>query len=615
LLKDVVALHRSWDEISGLFLEFKLVPGTVCLRLQPNAGTGQESTIILFTDKKHYPESVPSIGQTRKANKPQSFDGQMRWIKSLITKCQKEHPACVSRSSSHVLPTRVVDVGSDEKPPFLYTTKGELAPYVALSHCWGPEGMRKRQLMTKRSSLEEHSRLIPPKNMPKTFRDAVAVTRALGIRYIWIDSLCILQDDHLDWEIESARMATVYRNAAVTLAAEWATSSDDGCFPPDGSPRGGDRVKSLSFRDPLTNSTHDILARCVAGAEPAPALDGVWCFADEATGALSRRAWALQERVLSPRAVFFTRAGELVWECATLSRCGCAGVTRWRTTAVGGAGGAGAGGGTGGGSSGGDRRRGFRARLALRAGVGAAGKLNWHHIVEDFTARDITHAGDRLPALSGLAAAFARPGASYLAGVWSDMVLTSMQWRSTPAGKSARHATYYAPSFSWASVTGRVEFPEALGSFRTVFHVPTCKAVETTPAGSNKFGPASAGWITWVGMVADVAVRKGASDKEPAFSVVPRDDAHIKDVSGVVFPDVLPATEITDQSTGLRLLFMGVFMGVRIGIDQHLPIAVLLKPSGSRQKGYYMRVGLVECTSWISGWDMVAQDYERVTII
>jgi Heterokaryon incompatibility protein (HET) len=167
------------------------VPGAVCLRLQHNSGTYQESTIILFTDKKDHPESVLSIGQARKAHKTRNFDNQIRWIKSRISNCQKEHPACFSRNPSHVLPTRVVYVGSSEREPFLYTTKGESAPYVALSHCWGPEERRKRQLMTKRSSIKHYSRLIALKEMPKTFKDAVAVTRALGIRYIWIDSLCL----------------------------------------------------------------------------------------------------------------------------------------------------------------------------------------------------------------------------------------------------------------------------------------------------------------------------------------------------------------------------------------------------------------------------------------
>jgi hypothetical protein len=72
-------------------------------------------------------------------------------------------------------------------------------------------------------------------------------------------------------------MATVYRNATVTLAAEWASSSDEGCFPPDGGdgPRGGPKIKSLAFHDPATGSTHRVFARAMAAPDPAPTLDSV----------------------------------------------------------------------------------------------------------------------------------------------------------------------------------------------------------------------------------------------------------------------------------------------------------------------------------------------------
>jgi hypothetical protein len=255
-----------------------------------------------------------------------------------------------------------------------------------------------------------------------------------------------------------------------------------------------------------------------------------------------------------------------------------------------------------------------------RAQAPADGGSWWHHVVEDFTSRSITLPSDRLPALSGLAAAFGRRGGGrYLAGIWCDMLFTSLQWRVVRGGESARHETYYAPSFSWASVTGRVEFQAPLGSFRSVFHVPTLMEAKTVPVGSNKFGPVASASILVRTLVADVTLveeeppaEEDGSSRQAAFGVVPRDNgAQIKGVAGVVHPDVLPAVEIAGQSSKFRLLFVGV----RTGVDRHEPLALLVKPAGGgHRKNCFVRVGLVECSTWLFGWELFART-ELVTIV
>src|SRR5438034_1924444 len=66
--------------------------------------------------------------------------------------------------------------------------------------------------------------------LPKTFQDAVLLTRALGVRYLWIDSLCIIQDDEKDWKRENPKMGEVYQYATITIAAAHARDSSEGCF-------------------------------------------------------------------------------------------------------------------------------------------------------------------------------------------------------------------------------------------------------------------------------------------------------------------------------------------------------------------------------------------------
>src|SRR6202012_6120807 len=108
-------------------------------------------------------------------------------------------------------PTRVIDVGDEHHSPHVYLPKhGETGTYLTLSHRWGSPHSQHRKLITKTTNIEQYRRGIELDSFPFTFRHALEITRALGIRYIWIDSLCILQDDKQDWERESARMGDIY---------------------------------------------------------------------------------------------------------------------------------------------------------------------------------------------------------------------------------------------------------------------------------------------------------------------------------------------------------------------------------------------------------------------
>lgn len=92
-----------------------------------------------------------------------------------------------------------------------------IEPYIALSHCWGPPD--KRPIDTTRSNIRRHLNNIPFEDLSVTFQDAVMTCFALKIRYLWIDSLCIVQDDVEDWKCESSRMSSIYGNYIVTFAA------------------------------------------------------------------------------------------------------------------------------------------------------------------------------------------------------------------------------------------------------------------------------------------------------------------------------------------------------------------------------------------------------------
>jgi len=137
---------------------------------------------------------------------------------------------------SSFMPTRTINVGDADREPFLevHTRTRDLTivdrsdDWATLSHRWGGSS----PLTTTTHTLNEHYRAIPLTSMPKTFRDAVIITRQLQIRRLWIDSLCIIQDSKEDWERESARMAEVYRHGLINIAATTSRHADDGILKP-----------------------------------------------------------------------------------------------------------------------------------------------------------------------------------------------------------------------------------------------------------------------------------------------------------------------------------------------------------------------------------------------
>ena len=101
-----------------------------------------------------------------------------------------------------------------------------MAAYATLSHRWGSSV----PITTTTSTFEDRKKGITFSDLPKTFQDAVTITRNMGLKYLWIDSLCILQDSNLDWHSEAEKMGTYYWNAEFNIAAEDASDCTKGCF-------------------------------------------------------------------------------------------------------------------------------------------------------------------------------------------------------------------------------------------------------------------------------------------------------------------------------------------------------------------------------------------------
>ncbi|KAI1262721.1 HET-domain-containing protein [Xylariaceae sp. FL1019] len=384
----------------------------------------------------------------------------------------------VRRQQRWPLPTRVVDVGRKDNVIKLVDGAGQLQPYLCLSHCWGTMPL----ITTTKATLDQRRREIKFGDLPRTFQDAIEMTRRLGLDYIWMDSLCILQDDISDWERESAQMGNTYNRAYLTLAATKSRNGSEGLLA-----RTPDFV--VSGKTPMGEDYY-LVFRPSIDHDPHYKLDD-----RAAQYPLVTRAWALQERLLSLRMLHFG-PHELWFQCATTHCCQCGLMGK-----------------AGSGMSmdeiyatclepisttGGKQ---IRARVTHMR----SGKF-WRLLVANYTSLNLTFTNDRLPALGGLARRFAAiRGTRYLAGILEDTLIDDLLWYAHGRLKP-RLAGCGAPSWSWASVDAKVSYsrsvltmalPVEYAANRTAYScVNKCVCL---PAGLDEYGRIESGHLELTG--------------------------------------------------------------------------------------------------------------------
>lgn len=154
------------------------------------------------------------------------LEHSLPYVQTWVSACELNHPKC--GASYSYTPPRLLDVDSSD-PAFvklLMLSSAKTNRYACLSHCWGST---RSKYMVYKTNLSTNMVGIPVSELPKTFSDAIDISRALGIQYLWIDSLCIIQDSQADWADHVEIMVSIYENSYITLAAG-ASSDDDGGF-------------------------------------------------------------------------------------------------------------------------------------------------------------------------------------------------------------------------------------------------------------------------------------------------------------------------------------------------------------------------------------------------
>lgn len=396
---------------------------------------------------------------------PGCIDIAHGWLRD----CLENHPLCIASAASlPALPTRVIDVGNEEQDPRLVLSGHAVGKYVALSYRWGYKHSHSVMLTTK--TLTKFQQGIPLSSLPKTLQDAVYVVRGLGISYLWIDALCIIQDSTEDWIVESGQMNTIYSNATLGLFATNAESAADGFL--------GKReiynqysiscaqLQPHNATDDNHTNNADLDNMVLRFDHPQHGIDNnYYCslWAD--------RGWTLQERLSPLRCLSYTEL-QMSWDCLTckigenglrdyhdFSRqedineyiggpYGSAGVThlasRWNTI----------------------------TRLQDISLAHLTTLKLWYFILENFQRRFLSKESDRLPAIAAIAKVLDSRKAQtgrYLAGIWEGDLHNGLCWEVYP---DLKHVPTYSfpnheeqaiavPSWSWAS---------ALNSYSPRYH-------------------------------------------------------------------------------------------------------------------------------------------------
>lgn len=412
------------------------------------------------------------------------FETIISWVKN----CSRHHKLCNATSSERsFLPTRLVDVTPDERDEEirLVHTKAisKSTKYAALSHSWGLKEQRIKPIpKTTTKTLKTRLRGISFDELTKTFQDAVTAVRRLGLQYIWIDALCILQDDDDDFAEQASQMAKIYGQAHLVISALRAATGDVGIFHRRYKPK---TITHSSRRGPsLTAYVRPVLSHddFITG-EPRHFQ----------SSPLFARAWCFQERLLARRVVHFSEH-EIVWECNEELECECRAILPDALA-----------------ETNGNFKR--RQAVILRNKKQEALLSAWYDVIRAYTARTLTVETDRLPALSGFAQLVNSPNlGKYHAGLWEGQMPAALLWRplralpEAPDGRVERPSEYRAPTWAWPAVVAVIE--GHMGYMKDSDIVARVVKIRCTPSTSDPFGQVKSGYIVLDAPVVDVRLAR-----------------------------------------------------------------------------------------------------------
>jgi hypothetical protein len=417
--------------------------GPVYARLQTLSETSSQTVYVILgvpTKDKSEGVSIPlaSDADSSIALPEKRLDLVVPQIRSWLQQCRETHQSqCGNLAWSRENPRRLIEIVSEIEVKLIDSATLPLFDYAALSYCWGDGGTAAN---TTWASLERRKQGFVVQDLPPTIRDSLTLINRLGLKYLWVDQICIVQpvrdgqnpSDGENWDLEGQRMHIVYGNAVFTLSASSSESSIDGLF----RPRKAWTYPVVPFY-----------------------LDGNWLVNSDfiledvrADAPLSKRAWVLQEERLSPRMLYFC-GQRTYWSCSHHQQAETQSSTKAardliktppleidKIT----------------------KKGGVQQFLTLRhSGDKQALHEAWHDLVQDYCLRNMTLYSDRFRAISGLAVQYLSVfvtkdnkiwSQEYFAGLWRASFAKDLTWSVEAATDSHKALGDFAPSWSWASL-------------------------------------------------------------------------------------------------------------------------------------------------------------------
>lgn len=474
-------------------------------------------------------------------------------ITRMMEHCTEHHKVCIEVDSSlsniRRLPKRVVHVGPEDNTGIhvfehAYNTERIDKQYVALSHCWGqtthPE--------LRHDNYQQRLDNIPYTDLPVLYKDAINLTRQLGLQYIWIDSLCIIQGDEADFFDQGSKMALIYEGSHIVFSS---TSSHNGDIPlfnecePFGKIVGETKAGEEFTIYARKACSHQVLGNelilegqgymmkdCSMSWDVEGTEDERFHVVGSENYPLHHRAWCYQERILGLRVLHFARQ-EMLFECLTSLDCECGFFAEHQADPL------------------------FDTRRAVKFGRGELGpcmqledlraslqsrqdiykpKLSgqphsctgpreaWRDLVLQYSQKRLSDPTDGLAAIGGLAERWADPAETgrYLAGVWEKDLYISLRWMpdtEEPETIMARKLDelqqrqphrkvdrYIAPSWSWASIQRGVAWHDTTYDFEEdeyfiSFDLSPDRTSCTIKDKGFVFGPVQNGYIFMTGEI------------------------------------------------------------------------------------------------------------------
>ena len=517
-----------------------------------------------------------------------SFLRASRWIKD----CISDHAGCSeAQSSPQFFPTRVIDVsGHPDVVKLVISGKSQTgSKYLTLSHCWGLSPT----VFSTAESLPEFTAGIETHTLPLTFRDAIVITRRLGYKYLWIDSLCIIQDSIQDWLQESSVMGRIYKFSECTISATASANSNGGCF--------------------FTRNSLQLQPCKITGNALHPEnQDEVIYVYDHRIdywrqmyqAPLSSRAWCLQERLLSPRVLHYM-SDQLFWECRELEACevfpqgfsvdynsySAKGTVNFK-----------------------------RVFKALEPGAyvskndegfvmyGKTPYTDWQFILETYSNANLTKPTDKLVAIAGLVQEWAvRSQDTYLAGLWKNDIHRQLLWHSQLLQERLRKRStpYRAPTWSWASMDAVVYNEIVDESLSDCVPISNFVRAEVEPSGPDPMGALLSASITLSGPLKTTALIR---DSDGMYHIPAVSEGYIDEhiVEGGWYSICNPDIDIGQMKEATFLPLIRISVGSRSEPTVNGLMLTPRVPPMTDGEGFYERIGVFELScdhacQWFDG--------------